>query len=87
MANALIAFHVQDPAGGPIAGALLSSVGGPGPWQGLTNRCGDFFAQLAPAHYDITISKTGFVTRELPADLAACGIVTIGLELGVSTTV
>jgi hypothetical protein len=83
MANALIIFHVQDPTGAPIGGALLSSVGGPGPWQGLTNPCGDFIAQLAPAHYDITISKAGFVMRELPADLADCGIVTIGLEVGV----
>lgn len=80
MTDALIVFHVQDAAGKPIGGALLSSVGGPGPWQGLTNPCGDFIATLSPADYTVTISAQGFAERVLPATLKDCGVVTIGLE-------
>lgn len=80
---ALIIFRVQDGNARPIGGALLSSVGGPGPWQGMTNACGDFFAELGAGAYTITISKVGYVTRTMPANLADPGIITIGLESGV----
>jgi len=77
----LIVFHVQDPGGRPIAGALLAAKNQPhGDWNGVTNPCGDFKARLAAGHYDITISAVGFKDRQLPADLAASGEVVIGLE-------
>ncbi len=79
---ALIIFHLQDASGKPIGGVLGSSVGGPGPWQALSNPCGDMITNLQPAHYEITFSKVGYVTRTLPADLGDCGIVTVGLESG-----
>lgn len=77
---ATIVFHVQDPAGHPVGGALLSSVGGPGPWQGLTGADGNFVAELSPAHYDITFTHPSWRTRVLPADLADSGTVTVGLD-------
>ena len=39
--------------------------------------------ELAPAAYQITFSKPGYVTRVLPATLGDCGIVTVGLESAV----
>lgn len=80
---AQIIFHVQGPTGFPIGGAVLSATSPTvGPWQRATNACGDCITDLTPAHYDITIVAPGFVTRDLPADLADCGIITIGLESG-----
>lgn len=79
----LVVFHVQDPQGRSIGGARLSATSPDvGPWSGTTNACGDFFANLTPAHYDVTISAPGFKDRLLPADLADCGVVTVGLEPG-----
>lgn len=82
-----IVFHVQDAAGQPIGGAHLSAVSVAGPWQAVTNPCGDFITPqpgLTPGHYDITISAPGFTDRVLPADLQDSGVITIGLERGVS---
>jgi hypothetical protein len=77
----LIAFHVQDPLGRPLAGALISARNAAhGDWAGVTNPCGDFLATLGAGHYDLTVTHPGFQARELPADLADSGIVTIGLE-------
>jgi hypothetical protein len=78
-------FHVQDPTGALIAGALLqatSTTVGVGPWQGLTDGNGDFIAGLAPGIYNLTISAGGFVTRVMPANLALTGTIKIGLERG-----
>ena len=45
----LIAFHVQDPEGRPLGGALITAKNQPfGDWAGVTNACGDFLATLAP---------------------------------------
>ena len=77
---ALIIFHLQDGAGNPLGDVVAQSVGGPGPWAATSNPCGDMITDLQPAHYDITFSKAGYVTRVLPADLGDCGIVTVGLE-------
>lgn len=77
---ALIIFHVEDAYGQPLGDVLGSSVGGPGPWQAVTNPCGDMKTDLAPAHYEITFSKAGYETLTLPADLAECGVVTVGLQ-------
>lgn len=84
---AQIIFHVQGPTGTPIGGALLSATSpSVGPWQGLTNPCGDFVADLAPATYDVLVSKDGFQTRPYTgADamhIADCGMITIGLASG-----
>ena len=77
----LIAFHVQDPQGRPLGGALITAKNAPyGDWAGVTNPCGDFLATLGAGHYDLTITHPRFQTRTLPADLADSGIVTIGLE-------
>jgi hypothetical protein len=77
----LIAFHVQDPHGRALGGALIVAKNQPyGDWAGVTNPCGDFLAALGPGHYDLTITRPGFQPRELPADLADSGVVTIGLE-------
>jgi hypothetical protein len=77
----LIAFHVQDPNGRALSGALITARNEPyGDWAGVTNPCGDFLATLGPGHYDLTITHPGFQPRELPADLWDSGTVTIGLE-------
>ena len=77
----LIAFHVQDPQGRPLGGAVIRGQNQPfGDWAGVTNACGDFLATLGAGHYDLTITHPGFQPRTLPADLADSGIVTIGLE-------
>ncbi|HTE62725.1 MAG TPA: carboxypeptidase-like regulatory domain-containing protein [Solirubrobacteraceae bacterium] len=79
--DALIVFHVQDGAGRPIGGALLSSTGGPGPWQDLTNPCGDSMPTLTPADYTISFSAPGYTTRELQVHIDGPGpIIRIGLE-------
>lgn len=82
--DALIVFHVQDSAGRPIGGALLSSTGGPGPWQDLTDPCGWSMPTLTPADYTIAFSAPGYVTRELPVHIGGPGpIIRVGLESGV----
>jgi hypothetical protein len=80
MSLARIVFHVQDPSARPIGGALLDAASMHGPWQGTTDETGEFVANLAPGHYDIKITAPGFMTRNLPADLADPGTVTIGLD-------
>lgn len=85
MSTARIVFHVQDSGARPIHGALLSATSGAGPWQGMTNVEGEFIANLTPAHYDVTVSAPGYVTRSLPADLADPGTITIGLDAAVSS--
>lgn len=84
---ALIVFHVQDASAHPIAGADLKATSTFGPWEGVTNPCGDFFATLGAGHYDITVTAPGFKPRVLPADLADSGIVTIGLDSQAPTPV
>jgi hypothetical protein len=84
-----IVFHVQDAAGLPIGGAFLDATSVHGPWQALTNPCGDFVTPqpgLTPGHYAITISAPGFADRLLPADLQDSGVITIGLERDASWT-
>jgi hypothetical protein len=77
----LIAFHVQDPQGRALGGALIMAKNEAyGDWAGVTNPCGDFLASLGPGHYDLTITRPGYQPRTLPADLGDSGIVTIGLE-------
>ncbi len=80
----LVVFHVQTPDALPIGQALISGEGAPGPWQGLTNSCGDFKAGLTPAHYELTVTAPGYAPRKLPADIAECGEITIGLEYSTS---
>lgn len=63
----------------PLGNVLLSSVGGPGPWQTVSDPCGTAFTDLSPAHYDITFSHPGYETITLPADLGDPGVVTQGL--------
>lgn len=77
---AKITFHVQDSAGQPIAGCLLSAAASNGPWLGMTADDGNFVAGLAEGHYDITFSKTGFANRILNADLKDPGTITVGLD-------
>jgi hypothetical protein len=78
---ALIIFHCEDASGHPLGGVLAESEGGPGPWQATSNACGDIITELAPAaDYVITFTKAGYAERTIPADLAECGIVTVGLE-------
>ena len=64
MSAAFIQFHTQDSAtGAKVAGAFLSAQSAFGPWQAVTNDCGDFFTPppgLAPGHYDVTISAKGY---------------------------
>jgi hypothetical protein len=84
---ALVIFHLQDEAGKPLGGVVAQSVGGPGPWESVTNACGDVMdpvtqaagVTLEPGHYDVTFSKAGYETLTLPADLAECGIITQAL--------
>jgi hypothetical protein len=76
-----IVFRLIDSAtGAPLGGVLLSSVGGPGPWQALADADGRCRTELAPGSYTITCSKAGYVDRILPADLADAGTITVGLE-------
>lgn len=85
---AFVQFHVQDgDTGAKIGGASLSAQSVFGPWQAITNACGDFFTPppgLAPGHYDVTISAVGYDTRMIPMDLGDSGQVLIGLEPAVS---
>ena len=81
MPLAKITFHVQDGQGHPIGGCLLEAVSPNGNWQGRTEATGDFVANLAAGHYDITFTALGFAQRTLPADLGNPGTVTVGLEL------
>ena len=83
MSNALIVFHVQDANGAPVGSVLVSSQGGPGPWQGLTNPCGDFRAMLSPATYEIDFTKDGFTSEHRTAGLADSGIVTVGMTMNI----
>jgi hypothetical protein len=77
----LIAFHVQDPRGRALGGAVINAKNEPhGDWVGVTNPCGDFLATLGAGHYELTITHPRFQARTLPADLADSGIITIGLE-------
>lgn len=78
----LICFTTIDTATRtPIPFVLLSSSGGPGPWQALGNACGDCKVSLTPAtDYSITFTRAGYRTRVLPADLQDCGIITVGLD-------
>jgi hypothetical protein len=77
---ARITFHVQDSNARPLADAILTSIGGPGPWRGGTDTDGNFVANLTAGHYVITTTKSGYTPRELPADLADPGTVVIALE-------
>lgn len=81
---AFIQFHTQsNQTGQAVPGALLSATSAFGPWQALTNACGDFFTPppgLAPGQYEVTISCPGYTTRVIPMDLADCGQVLIGLD-------
>ncbi len=80
----LIIFKTVDSATmQPVGGVLLSSIGGPGPWQAMSNPCGDCQADLTPGSYTITFSKVGYADRVLPADLADPGVITVGLDRGV----
>ena len=81
---ALVLWHVEDTSGRPLGNVFASSVGGPGPWQATSNACGDIVTELAPAHYEVTFSKTGYATLTLPADLEACGVITQALEKAVT---
>lgn len=83
-ATTLVIWHIQDNTGKPIGGALLSSVGGPGPWQMQANACGDAQTSLTPAAYTVTISATGFQDRVLPATIQDCGVITVGLDRAAS---
>lgn len=78
----LIVFHVQDSRNNaPIEGVLVQGDGDTlGHWQGVTNPCGDFFAQLDPDHYTLTYSHPLYQTLTMPADLARSGIVAQALE-------
>ena len=81
MSHPLIVFHVQDTHGRPLDSALIQGASPEfGDWQGLTNPCGDFVATLSPGHYELTVSHLSAPSRTLPADLADCGVITIGLE-------
>lgn len=82
---AKITFHVQDGAGAPIGGVLLSAASSNGPWLGMTGENGDFVAGLAEGHYDITFSKSGFAPRVLNADLKDPGTITVGLDSAVAS--
>lgn len=48
-----------------LADVLLSSTGGPGPWQAMTNAQGKFVAGLTPGRYLVTFSKEGFAPQVL----------------------
>jgi hypothetical protein len=79
--NALVIFHIQDQNGHPVGNALLSATSPTqGPWQGLTNPCGEFAASLSPAHYDIAITAAGCAPNTLPADIQDSGIITHGIQ-------
>lgn len=80
----LIIFKpVDNLTGAALSGVLLSSVGGPGPWQAVSNACGDCVTDLSPGSYSITFTKLGYADRVLPADLADPGIITVGMDRGV----
>lgn len=82
----LIVFRVIDNiTQAPLGNVLLSSTGGPGPWQALTNGCGDCFTDLTPGVYSITFTHSGYIDRVLPANLANPGVITVGLDRSAPT--
>jgi hypothetical protein len=86
---AFIRFHVQDSNGAPIGAALISTASPFGPWQGMTNDCGDFFTPapgLAPGVYNGNVSAPGFVSRQFQWNFGDSGEVYVGLERAVSPT-
>jgi hypothetical protein len=85
----LVLFHVEDPAGHPIASAAAASTGGPGPWQSMTNPCGDVVnpatglagVLLRAGDYTIVFSAAGYADRTLPVHIATEGPpIRVGLE-------
>src|SRR4029077_5258746 len=85
----LVLFHVEDPTGHPIANAAAASTGGPGPWQSMTNPCGDVVnpkdglagVMLRAGDYTVTFSAAGYVDRTLPVHIATEGPpIRVGLE-------
>lgn len=79
--DAFVRFHVIDTkTDAPLGDVLLSSTGGPGPWQTMTNGCGDAWPTLSPASYSITFSKAGYADRVLAADIENCGEIVVGLD-------
>ncbi len=67
----MFVIRVQDSTGAPISGALLSSIGGPGPWQGMTDACGYFMPNLTvPGSYHVTVSKDGYTDAVRDFNLA-----------------
>jgi hypothetical protein len=84
----LIILHVQDVFGKPIGGVRAAATGDPGPWESVTNNCGDVIdpvtgaagVSLTPAHYEITFSKAGYETLTMPADILDSGIIVQALE-------
>src|ERR1700712_15106 len=86
-----IVFHVETSAGLPIDGALVRGINTQfGDWQGLSGQPpdapGDFTADLAPGPYELGTLLAGYVTRIIPADLAAPGTVTIALDAADAAT-
>lgn len=74
-----ITFAVQDPSGLPIVAAWLSA-SWPEPWQGLTDGDGICRVQLAPAHYDVTISHPAWMMRYLPVEIWGDVVITMTLD-------
>lgn len=75
-----IHFHVQDPQARPLVQAAIHADSPNGAWNGTTDAQGDFTANLAPGHYDLTFSAPGYKNRALPADLRDPGTITVGLD-------
>jgi hypothetical protein len=79
----LIIFKTVDSATmQSIGNVALSATANASPgWQAESNACGDAITEfIQPGHYSITFRKAGYKDRVLPADLAASGIITVGLD-------
>jgi hypothetical protein len=80
---AFVVWHVQDPEGKPIGGAVVSGKSTTmGDWSSVTNACGDCKTTLGAATYDMTFEAYGFVTRLYPATIGDSGEIITGLERG-----
>ena len=69
-----ITFTVRDAQRQPIALALLQAVSPNGNWQALTDDHGQFIANLAPGHYDVTATKDGYQALTVSTDIGAVAI-------------
>lgn len=80
---AFVVWHVQDPDGRPIGGAVVSGISDTmGSWSTTTNHCGDAKTNLGPSVYQMTFSAYGFETRTYPATIGVGGEIITGLERG-----